>query len=152
MPIFCSKRRPELPIIGITPTASIYRRLSLHFAIHPVLSYGLKVATKSGTVSRLLNVEGEVPPSHEGATGPLRNTDAILALAERDVMESPAAKLANLKFGDSVCYCAGYNGILPGLSNTVKMSRFGDAIRSEKARVNWPAVATKVLRFSKFVK
>ncbi|KAI9328835.1 pyruvate kinase [Obelidium mucronatum] len=154
MPIFCSKRRPVLPIIAVTPTPSIYRRLSLLYGIHPVLSDGLKLTTKYGSVSQLRHKgsDFEIPLVHQrqsedmalastaGATvvGPkLRNTDAILALTERDIMESPSARRTSLKVGDAVCYCAGFHAPFPGLSNTIKMSRFGDAIRSERAHSNW---------------
>ncbi|KAI8841893.1 Pyruvate/Phosphoenolpyruvate kinase-like domain-containing protein [Chytriomyces cf. hyalinus JEL632] len=157
MPIFVSKRRPTMPIVAITPTGSIYRRLSLLYGIHPVLSSGLRITTAHGSISNLRKdqdialvpqpVEQEAEPvvskSLEGikgalASGPrLRHTDAILALTEHDIMESPSAKKAGIKIGDAVCYCAGFHGPFPGLSNTVKMSRFGDSVRSERAKAHW---------------
>ncbi|KAJ3113773.1 hypothetical protein HK100_001886 [Physocladia obscura] len=151
MPIFCSKRRPSMPIIAVTPTGSIYRRLAMHFGIFPVLSNGLKISTVSGSISRLRRTEVEIPlvpqthhenDSHTVSTeslggGPrLRNTDAILALTERDVIENVSV-VKFLKVGDAVCYCAGFHGPFPGLSNTIKMSRFGESIRSERAHLNW---------------
>ncbi|KAJ3060833.1 hypothetical protein HDU99_005763 [Rhizoclosmatium hyalinum] len=146
MPIFCSKRRPPLPIIAVTPTASIYRRLALFYGIHPVLSNGLKIATASGSVSKLRRHEPEIPAvpqqNHYDGNEPiitprLRNSDAILALTEKDILESPSAKKTSLVLGDAVCYCAGFHGPFPGLSNTIKMSIFGDAMRSERAQLNW---------------
>ncbi|KAJ3342420.1 hypothetical protein HDU83_006093 [Entophlyctis luteolus] len=163
MAIFCSKRRPRMPIIAITPTGSISRRLALHFGVHPMISSGLKISTPRGSVSLLRHENAEIPTvpqdhfnSDDGAnevgeglaTGSrsnsagivapqLRNTDAILALTERDVINSAAAHIIGLKSGDTVCYCAGFHGPFPGLSNTIKMSQFGDSMRSERARMNW---------------
>ncbi|ORY50436.1 pyruvate kinase [Rhizoclosmatium globosum] len=138
--------RPPLPIIAVTPTASIYRRLALFYGIHPVLSNGLKIATASGSVSKLRRHEPEIPvvpqQNHYDGNEPiitprLRNSDAILALTEKDILESPSAKKTSLVLGDAVCYCAGFHGPFPGLSNTIKMSIFGDAMRSERAQLNW---------------
>ncbi|KAJ3016398.1 UNVERIFIED_CONTAM: hypothetical protein HDU68_012231 [Siphonaria sp. JEL0065] len=148
MPIFCSKRRPVLPIIAVTPTPSIYRRLSLLYGIHPVLSDGLKLTTKFGSVSQLRHKgsDFEIPLVHQRVSsdsagtdaGPkLRHTDTILALTERDILESPSAKRTSLKIGDAVVFCAGFHAPFPGLSNTIKMSRFGDAMRSERAHSMW---------------
>ncbi|KAJ3075566.1 hypothetical protein HDU98_007676 [Podochytrium sp. JEL0797] len=140
MPIFCSKRRPALPIIAITPTASIYRRLSLHYGVHPVLSNGLKLSTASGSVSRLRQDDDEHVLTHTSAHHKIYSTGEILALAERDVVESASAQRTALKLGDAVCICAGFHGPFHGLSNTIKMSKFGDAIKSEKAHSRWSAV------------
>ncbi|KAI8615868.1 Pyruvate/Phosphoenolpyruvate kinase-like domain-containing protein [Chytriomyces sp. MP71] len=143
MPIFVSKRRPTMPVIAITPTGSIFRRLALLYGIHPVLSNGLRITTRHGSISRL-RLDHEIPlvPQHEqrqveGMAPKLRHTDSILALTEKDVLESASAKQTGLKVGDAVCYCAGFHGPFPGLSNTIKMSRFGDAIKSETAHAHW---------------
>ena len=43
MAIYCSKRRPRAHIVAATPTASIYRRLNLLYAVLPVLSSAMRV-------------------------------------------------------------------------------------------------------------
>ncbi|KAJ3294592.1 hypothetical protein HDU76_006942, partial [Blyttiomyces sp. JEL0837] len=147
MAIFVSKRRPTMPIIAVTPTVSIYRRLGLLYGVHPVLSMGLKFAAVGGGISKLKSEDNLITDGHGGngtATPPvnvsgshailagplLRNTDAILALTEKDILESPSAKLADLSVGDPVVYCAGFHHPFPGLSNTIKMSRFGQSMKS----------------------
>ncbi|KAJ3017677.1 UNVERIFIED_CONTAM: hypothetical protein HDU68_011526 [Siphonaria sp. JEL0065] len=56
MPIFCSKRRPVLPIIAVTPTPSIiYHRLTLLYGIHLVLSESQIVHRVRSVSQRLLN-------------------------------------------------------------------------------------------------
>ncbi|KAJ3190586.1 hypothetical protein HK101_008582 [Irineochytrium annulatum] len=135
MTSFVSKRRPNFPIIAITPIASVYRRSALYYGVHSVLSSGLRVPVGKGKVSTLKDASTAPPPTNDACVGTstesmgglIRNTDAILALTERDIMKSPAAAVIGLKEGDPVVYCAGFHHPFPGLSNTIKMSRFGDA-------------------------
>jgi pyruvate kinase len=114
MAIFVAKRRPKMAIIAVTPSLSIYRRLALLYGVHPVISHGLKVTGVLGGVSTLKKADSSLGLSGEGegrastnALPKLRNTDAILALTEKDIMNSPSAKKSGLKEGDAVVFCAG---------------------------------------------
>ncbi|KAI9330363.1 pyruvate kinase [Zopfochytrium polystomum] len=156
MAIFVSKRRPSMSIIAVTPSSSIYRRLSLLFGVHPVLSASLLFKSSTGGVSKLkkgsttslsaasssasLEIEGPHPQLR------LRNTDAILATTESDIMNSPSAKLTELNEGDSVVFCAGFHHPFPGLSNTIKMGKFGDSLHSQNAHRRWSDVIAAVRR------
>ena len=51
--IFVPKRRPSMPIIAVTPTPSIYRRLALHYGVYPVISLGIKDSLNPAELSRL---------------------------------------------------------------------------------------------------
>ncbi|KAJ3105201.1 hypothetical protein HDU97_008355 [Phlyctochytrium planicorne] len=147
MAVFVSKRRPRMSIIAVTPTGSIYRRLALFYGVYPVLSNGLRVPLGKGKVSKLKSDnDGDdvaavaAAASHESLKGELGvplNTDAILALTERDIMTSPSAKLTPLKEGDPVVFCAGFHHPFPGLSNTIKMARFGESNKTEKRQSMW---------------
>ncbi|KAJ3417602.1 hypothetical protein HDV05_000059 [Chytridiales sp. JEL 0842] len=141
MAIFVSKRRPKMPIIAVTPSSSIYRRLSLLYGVHPVASLGLRVTSNLGTISKLKKADPSITGSEQSLKGPggirLRNTDAILALTEKDVLDSPSARKCGLKEGDPVVFCAGFHHPFPGLSNTIKMSRFGDSLKSDRLHGLW---------------
>ncbi|KAJ3214908.1 hypothetical protein HDU67_001057 [Dinochytrium kinnereticum] len=144
MAVFVSKRRPRMSIIAVTPTSSIYRRLALFYGVYPVLSGGLRIPIGKGKVSNLKNAEAGEFPDEETTSGgstenlaSILNTDAILALTERDVLASPSAKLTPLKEGDPVVFCAGFHHPFPGLSNTIKMARFGDSNKTERRRSLW---------------
>ncbi|TPX33192.1 pyruvate kinase [Synchytrium microbalum] len=93
------------------------------------------------------------PPSPERGGGmgkmvsiPLtRNTDTIYSQTEKDVIASPSGQSIGLKTGDKIVFAAGYHSPYPGLSNTIKMARFGEAVRSEKTRAMWSQAATKLV-------
>ncbi|KAI8805159.1 Pyruvate/Phosphoenolpyruvate kinase-like domain-containing protein [Cladochytrium replicatum] len=133
MPTYISKRRPTCPIIAITPTPSIQRRLSLLYGIFPILSTAMRLRslTVTGGVAKLK--EGENPDhKHTHHRVPLnRNTDVIYAQSERDIIQACGENI--VQPGAVVVYCAGYHGPWPGLSNTLKLARFG----SERQRELW---------------
>ncbi|KAJ1559880.1 hypothetical protein HK405_009001 [Cladochytrium tenue] len=134
MAIFVSKRRPSMAVVAVTPTGSVFRRLALHFGVHAVQSRGLLVRAAGGRgASKLKPGDGA-----DGAVVGLpadSNSDAILAQAEADVAASAsAARVAGLQEGCPVVFCAGFHRFFPGLSNTVKMGHFGDALKTAAGR------------------
>ncbi|KAI8808222.1 Pyruvate/Phosphoenolpyruvate kinase-like domain-containing protein [Cladochytrium replicatum] len=134
MPTYVSKRRPTCPIISITPTPSIQRRLSLLYGIYPILSTAMRLRslTASGGVAKLKEDENPDHKHHTHHRVPLnRNTDVIYAQSERDIIHSCGENI--VQSGAVVVYCAGYHGPWPGLSNTLKLARFG----SERQRELW---------------
>ncbi|KAI9204635.1 pyruvate kinase [Polychytrium aggregatum] len=148
MAIFVSKRRPDLSIVAVTPTASIHRRLAMLFGVYPVLSSAMRFH-HSGKVSEYLNTSvhpsdahSEPNPaalahvSHGSRKTMIHNTDSIYAKSERDILATVASSVG-LSIGDTVVFVAGFHAPWPGLSNTIKISRFGDSIRAEKSRGLW---------------
>ncbi|KAI8849444.1 Pyruvate/Phosphoenolpyruvate kinase-like domain-containing protein [Chytridium lagenaria] len=85
--------------------------------------------TPSTDVSRLTIGKGKLSK--------LKNDDGVEAVAAS--LESlTSAKMTPLKVGDPVVFCAGeIPSPVPGLSNTIKMARFGDSNKSEKRRSLW---------------
>jgi pyruvate kinase len=154
MALIVSKKRPKCLILAVTPTESIYRRLFLLQGIYPILSTAMKIKTKKG-ISKLKDSLPEHPISPttpntpkdgispNGTSTPIhRNTDYILARGERDILQflkqSPLVKKSHfLSEGDTVVYCAGFHGPFPGLSNTIRLAKFGEAIHGINARQLW---------------
>ncbi|KAJ3215685.1 hypothetical protein HK099_006244 [Clydaea vesicula] len=151
MAFFVSKQRPICPIIAITPTLSISKRMMLLYGVVPLTTKVLKV-----NYSMSFSGSTEEPGSLKYKNTPIldsHNTDYILAETEKDIInyEASVSKLfsnsdlhdnfvkflPNIKFGDTVVFTAGYHAPFPGLSNTLKISAFGDACKSQKAKKNW---------------
>ncbi|KAI9004029.1 Pyruvate/Phosphoenolpyruvate kinase-like domain-containing protein [Gaertneriomyces semiglobifer] len=76
----------------------------------------------------------QITPEHSMLV--VSNTDQIYAQAESDIKKMVGKELG-LKQGDAVVFCAGFHLPWPGLSNTVRLARFGDAIKSKRARSLW---------------
>ncbi|KAI9094067.1 Pyruvate/Phosphoenolpyruvate kinase-like domain-containing protein [Phlyctochytrium arcticum] len=75
--------------------------------------------------------------SKTSVTFQVLNTDQIYARAERDILQAVSVQKLGLDQGDAVVFCAGFHSPWPGLSCTLKIGRFGDAIKSARARGYW---------------
>ncbi|KAJ3010380.1 hypothetical protein HKX48_007434 [Thoreauomyces humboldtii] len=120
---YVAKRRPARPVIAVTSTDSLWRRLALLYGVHPILTSALHHHPTSTS-------------SSPGGSETITNTDQIYAHTEHDILAGIAKKLGLVQ-GDPVVFCAGHHPDWPGLSNTLKMSRFGDALRSVHAKELW---------------
>ncbi|KAJ1568875.1 hypothetical protein HK096_004987 [Nowakowskiella sp. JEL0078] len=154
MATYVSKRRPRRRIIAVTPTLSIYQRLPLLYGVYPVLSSFMKLNHKKVAIAKLDNthissetLERTISPDSlahaQHAVSHPRNTDSIYAQTERDILAlNDSIKFTNdkstelIRSGDIVVFVSG-NYPLPGLNHTMKMTHFGDAIRSERRRHLW---------------
>jgi len=132
-----SKRTRSLNIIAVTTNSHVYRKLTVLRAVHPFL-ISFNRMPKNDTASFnsgdnnnqiMVNLL-----SYLNTNNQLLNTDAVLARTENEIMKRHPTWL---RVGDKVVICAGYHALLPGLCNTVKLSFFGDAIRSEKSKAYW---------------
>ncbi|KAI8820787.1 Pyruvate/Phosphoenolpyruvate kinase-like domain-containing protein [Fimicolochytrium jonesii] len=119
MATYVAKRRPKLPIIGVGATLSAYRRMALIHGVTPVISTALAHWNNPSSPAA-------IPPRG------FANTDQVYALAERDVADQ-----VGLEKGSAVVFCAGTYNVWPGLSNTIKLARFGDAMMHAHARELW---------------
>ncbi|TPX66488.1 pyruvate kinase [Spizellomyces sp. 'palustris'] len=156
MAIYVAKRRPNRPIIAVTSSYSLYRRLVLNYGVYPTLTPVLKirsVLSKGPVSTKILPPETDTSPTKTSPTGQsptksagtlllVSNTDQIYAQAERDILKT--ADELGLERGDPVVFCAGFHAPWPGLSNTLRIARFGDAVRSAKARHLWGDVVSGV--------
>ncbi|TPX59605.1 pyruvate kinase [Powellomyces hirtus] len=123
MAMYVSKRRPNRPVIAVTSSYSLWRRLALIYGLYPVLT------------SAMRNGSSPTSPTSPNSTTTV-STDEIYAHTEHDILSGIAPRLG-LKLNDSVLFCAGHHPRWPALSNLVKMARFGDFSRSVNARHNW---------------
>ncbi|KAJ3119601.1 hypothetical protein HK098_005307 [Nowakowskiella sp. JEL0407] len=153
MAVYVSKRRPHRRIIAVTPTVSIYRRLPLLYGVYPVLSTFMKINSKHSHLKKTFGI----PHSKFNATLDIsqatstpngdhsqKNTDSIYSQTEKDIL-THSENLKSLAGGDNtdlirvgdvaVFACGKYP--LAGLNYTLKMTRFGDAIKSERRRHLW---------------
>jgi pyruvate kinase len=132
-PIYVSKCRPTMPVFAITTNQESYQKLALFYGVYPFLSTSLKMKGMHGKSDSSLN----------------QNTDTVLAQSERDIMDqserqrkSNAVELTStagpfLEVGDVVVFCAGLHPDFPGLSSSIKISEFGNALRSIDAKRRW---------------
>ncbi|KAI8911527.1 pyruvate kinase [Gorgonomyces haynaldii] len=135
--ILMSKKRPAMPILAATGSIEACRRLVLYYGVYPLLSdaLGTREVDHQGEKIRI--------PYH-------RNTDQVLAQFELDInnqsqrqldrtqgmdLTSTAGKVLN--DGDTVVYCAGHHQDFPGLSTTIKLTEFGQALRTRRAQHLW---------------
>jgi pyruvate kinase len=143
MAIMVSKRRPHRSIIGVTSSKTVYSRLTLLYGVFPIYSLGLKKKENF----REINFDN-------------LNTDWILANTESDIAilnkklseETDVDNLMCLrlpKIGDIVVFTAGFHSRFPGLSNSLKISEFGDASRSKRAKANWKESLSKIEKSGK---
>ncbi|KAJ3043636.1 hypothetical protein HK097_001692 [Rhizophlyctis rosea] len=142
MASYVSKRRPNRPILAITSSYSVWRRLVLLYGVYPILTSSTKskhitspTASRSATSPDKFAPIGR--PASPGLGGIVTNTDQIYAQTEVDISASDVNKALGIQQGDKVVFCAGYHMPWPGLSNSVKMARFGDASRVVKVRGLW---------------
>ncbi|OUM59423.1 hypothetical protein PIROE2DRAFT_52241 [Piromyces sp. E2] len=135
-----SKRTRSLNVIAITSNSNVYRKLTVLRAVHPILVNFNKRSNNGSNPFNpddILNNNNQIMVSllHQmDINNDLLNTDAILARTENEIMKRHPTWL---NVGDKVVICAGYHALLPGLCNTVKLSFFGDAIRTEKSKAYW---------------
>ncbi|KAI9204636.1 Pyruvate/Phosphoenolpyruvate kinase-like domain-containing protein [Polychytrium aggregatum] len=72
-----------------------------------------------------------------GAEVPVMNhTDAIYPMIEHDIQDTVAYELG-LQLGDPILFCAGYHRPWPGISNCIRLSHFGDAIKDGEEMARW---------------
>jgi len=132
-----SKRSRNLNIIAITSSSHVYRKLTVLRGVHPILvdfkkknNVPYKINDdKTNNNQIIVHLLSNLNNNNE-----YLNTDAVLAKTENEIMTRHPDWL---NIGDKVIVCAGYHGLLPGLCNTVKLSFFGDAIRTEKSKSYW---------------
>ena len=135
-----SKRTRSLFIIAITSNSNVYRKLTILRAVHPILvNFNKRFCMNNASFSMedIKNNNNQIIVSllsNLNNNNEYINTDAILARTENEIMTRYPTWL---NIGDKVVICAGYHAHLPGLCNTVKLSFFGDAIRTEKLKSYW---------------
>jgi len=134
-----SKRTRSLNIIAITSSSNVYRKLTVLRGVHPILVNFNKRPNCGNNFNPddIVNNNNQIIVSllnQMNINNDLLNTDAILARTENEIMRRHPTWLT---VGDKVVICAGYHALLPGLCNTVKLSFFGDAIRTEKSKAYW---------------
>ncbi|KAJ3294292.1 hypothetical protein HK104_003707 [Borealophlyctis nickersoniae] len=150
---YVSKRRPNRPIVAITATYSVWRRLALVYGVFPIVTNSMKARIPKSATSPVSDEAAAKrispttptnsgPPSptkltFSAPTGFITNTDQIYATTETDILRSALNAHLGIATGDKVVFCAGYHLPWPGLSNTVKMARFGDAGRVLRVRGRW---------------
>ncbi|KAJ3044651.1 hypothetical protein HDV00_001579 [Rhizophlyctis rosea] len=147
MAAYVSKRRPNRPILAITSSYSVWRRLVLLYGVYPILSASTKSKQNAQSPTTIQSTISPVsaagtPPARPSSPGPnlssiVTNTDQIYAQTENDILASEVNRTLGIQQGDAVVFCAGYHLPWPGLSNTVKMARFGDAMRIVRVRGLW---------------
>jgi len=134
-----AKRSRSLYIIAITSSSHVYRKLTVLRAVHPIL---INFNKKPNSIPPSMDHNDEHNNnqiivsllSSLNINNDYLNTDAILARTENEIMTRHPTWL---NIGAKVVICAGYHQFLPGLCNTVKLSFFGDAIRTEKSKSYW---------------
>jgi len=132
-----SKRTRSLNIIAVTTSSHVYRKLTVLRAVHPFLINFNKMPMNDAIPLNSSDNNNQIMVnllSYLNSNNQLLNTDAVLARTENEIMKRHPTWL---NVGDKVVICAGYHDLLPGLCNTVKLSFFGDAIRSEKSKAYW---------------
>jgi len=132
-----SKRTRSLNIIAVTTNSHVYRKLTVLRAVHPFLINFNKMPMNDAIPLNSSDNNNQIMVnllSYLNSNNQLLNTDAVLARTENEIMKRHPTWL---NVGDKVVICAGYHDLLPGLCNTVKLSFFGDAIRSEKSKAYW---------------
>ena len=129
-----SKRQRNSNIIAITYSRHVQRKLAILRGVHPML-----INFKKNTNSPDTTINSEEPKNNNNqiifkllsnlnSHQYYLNTDEVLAKTEHTILERHPDWLS---IGDKVVICSGYHPLLPGLCNTVKLSCFGDAIRTE---------------------
>jgi len=129
-----SKRNRNSNIIAITYSSHVQRKLTVLRGVHPML-----INFKKNTNSPDTTINSEEPKNNNNqiifkllsnlnSHHDYLNTDEVLAKTEHTILERHPDWLS---IGDKVVICSGYHPLLPGLCNTVKLSCFGDAIRTE---------------------
>jgi len=134
-----AKRTRSLNVIAITSNSHVYRKLTVLRGVHPILiNFNKSLNCNTNVESDIQNNNNQIMVSLLNQLNinntDLLNTDAILARTENEIIKRHPTWL---NVGDKVVICAGYHGLLPGLCNTVKLSFFGDAIRTEKSKAYW---------------
>jgi pyruvate kinase len=139
-PIIVSKCRSRLPILAIAEQANVYRKLSLYYGVYPIKSSALR--KNSGVDS----------PGRDSIHSHY-NMESVLAQAERDILaqwEAQKTAAGELRLtstagdcishDDIVVFCAGLHNDFHGLSQTVKLSGFGQSIKQEEITRKWDRV------------
>jgi pyruvate kinase len=133
-----SKRNRNLNIIAVTSSSHVFRKLTVLRGVHPMLvSFKKRNSHTPFNLDETKNNNNQIIVhllSALNTTNEYLNTDAVLAKTENAIMTRHPDWL---NIGDKVVICAGYHALLPGLCNTVKLSNFGDAIRTEKSKSYW---------------
>jgi len=133
-----SKRNRNLNIIAITYSSHVYRKLTVLRGVHPILvNFAKQSKSNSLNFDSIKNNNNQIIYhllNKINNNTEYLNTDAILAKTENEILTYHPDWL---KIGDKVVICAGYHALLPGLCNTVKLSFFGDAIRTEQSKSYW---------------
>jgi len=135
-----SKRTRKLNVIAITSSSHVYRKLTVLRAVHPILVNFNKSSINNSPLDAddIQTNNNQIMVSLLNQLNikntDLLNTDAVLARTENEIIKRHPTWL---NVGDKVVICAGYHDLLPGLCNTVKLSFFGDAIRTEKSKAYW---------------
>ena len=137
-----SKLKPTCPIIAVTGSQNVYRRLAAFYGVFPVLFPAIGphyvMRTRSGETSSTSSA------SSSNETIPvfaMKSTDQILVEVERIVRQVQGHLLPDRS---PVVLVAGHHEGFPGLSNTLKLANFGDAGRYERARERWRDAYLKI--------
>jgi pyruvate kinase len=133
-----SKRTRSTVIIAITSNSHVYRKLTVLRSVHPILvNFNKRPNNSQIDIDDIQHNNNQIIVSLLNSlniTNDYLNTDAILARTENEIMTRHPTWI---NIGAKVVICAGYHALLPGLCNTVKLSFFGDAIRTEKSKSYW---------------
>jgi pyruvate kinase len=133
-----SKRNRNLNIIAVTSSSHVFRKLTVLRGVHPILvDFNKKNNRSPFNLEDINSNNNQIIVSlltNLNANNEFLNSDAILAKTENEIMRRHPNWLS---IGDKVVVCAGYHALLPGLCYTVKLSCFGEAIRTEKHKSYW---------------
>ncbi|KAJ3067965.1 hypothetical protein HK102_007291, partial [Quaeritorhiza haematococci] len=100
----------------------------------PSLGAGAPTAATGGAGATTIPLPSDAIPRSRTLSASLAD---MQDLAAQTAELTSTAGAGSLGMGDVVVYCAGFHGPFPGLSNSIKLARFGQAIRSERSRGMW---------------
>jgi len=126
MAALLSKRKPSTPILALTGNEAVRNQLVLYSGVTPVYI-----------------------PMLSHATG-MKIPKASLMDLESCLAEAEAACATFVKEGDKVAFTAGFFSSWPALSDSVRLTKFGEATRAKKAKDHWSSLSRTLAKSASF--